>query len=81
MNTKCNLAVTPQMLTVKDFGVRYRISRATIYRLLSTGALKAKKVGNRILLPIAEIEAWEKQLPVAIFRPSISPLSRVANDN
>ena len=61
--------ITPHLLTIGDVCARCRISRATVYRLLSSGALKARKVGTRVLIAASDLEEWEQRLPTAAFRP------------
>ncbi len=35
----------------------YRLSRSTLYKLMSTGTLRSVKVGGRRLIPVEAIEA------------------------
>ena len=69
MSNLVSLNNPPCLLSISDVCHRYRISRATVYRLLADQKLTAKKVGNRVLLSLADLDAWERQLPTADFRP------------
>jgi excisionase family DNA binding protein len=69
MSSFASLNNPPCMLSISDVCHRYRISRATVYRLLADQKLKAKKVGNRVLLSLSDLDAWEQELPTADFRP------------
>jgi excisionase family DNA binding protein len=44
-------------LRINDASADYGISRSTIYKLMSTGALRTVKVGGRRLIPKDAIEA------------------------
>ena len=56
---------TPELLTVADFVQRFRVSRTALYRLLSAGDIKARKVGRRTMIARADAENWLASLPAA----------------
>ncbi len=39
------------------------ICRSTVYDLINSGEIKAKKFGNRTLIPSSELERWIANLP------------------
>jgi excisionase family DNA binding protein len=45
------------------------VSRRTVYALLNTGKLKARKAGNRTLIPVADLEHYLASLPS--YEPSV----------
>ena len=47
------------LLTVGEVAARFRVSRATVYRLVQTGALLAARISNSIRVPT---EAFERTL-------------------
>lgn len=55
----------PELLTIQDFVACFRVSRTATYRLLASGALKARKVGRRTMIARADAEAWLRALPAA----------------
>jgi excisionase family DNA binding protein len=57
--------MTPQYMTVEAFTERFALSRSTLYRLLGSGQLRGIRVGKRLLLPVAEVEAYFAAQPVA----------------
>jgi excisionase family DNA binding protein len=58
----------PELLTVADFVARYRVSRTATYRLFTSGALRAKKVGRRTMIARSDADRWVSSLPPAIPR-------------
>lgn len=54
--------------TIIEAGELMRISRASVYRELSSGRLKAVKVGKRTLITEEAITAWNAALPAASFK-------------
>lgn len=52
-------------LSVTDFCARYGIGRSRFYEELNAGRIKAKKLGKKTLVPVAEAENWLKNLPAA----------------
>ncbi len=42
-----------------------RIPRSTMYRLLQTGELQARKVGRRTVILVSELERFLSETPVA----------------
>ena len=58
MQSRRNL--TPEVrrvYQVKEAVATYRLSKSTIYKLMSAGTLKTVKVGGRRLIPVEAIEA------------------------
>jgi len=50
---------TPQkVMSIKEFGKAYGLSRSTIYNLMDTGQLRSFKVGTRRLIPVEAAEQW-----------------------
>lgn len=54
---------TPLALTATNAARVLGISRGSVYRLLSTGDLKAKKAGDATLVLMSSIEAYLESLP------------------
>ena len=54
-----------RMLSVNDFCTLYSIGRTKTYELIARRELKARRVGNRTLIPFDEAEAWASELPIA----------------
>jgi hypothetical protein len=50
-------------MTVREFGVRYRLGHTKIYEEISTGRLRAVKCGSRTLILAKDARAWERSLP------------------
>ncbi|MDW8414660.1 MAG: helix-turn-helix domain-containing protein [Thermaurantiacus sp.] len=51
------------------------VSRATLYRLIATGRLRAVKLGRATRLYVEDIEAFARSLPMA---PSLSTRERLS---
>lgn len=51
------------ILSVTDAAKTLNVSRATLYRILSSGALKAKKIGARTGIERAAIQSYIESLP------------------
>ena len=45
-------------LSIAEFGERHGICRVTIYKLISSGALRAVKIGRRTVIPAAAEQNW-----------------------
>ena len=54
-----------EAFTLSEFITRYSTSRATVYREMNAGRLKATKLGRRTLIAKAEAERWFADLPKA----------------
>jgi excisionase family DNA binding protein len=50
-------------LTVNEFCRVYAVGRTLTYRLISSGAIEARKVGAKTLIPRASAERWLASLP------------------
>lgn len=60
------MAIEPVAYTIPDFCRQYAVGRTTVYRLIETGAIVARKAGRRTLID-AEIAArWYASLPTGI---------------
>jgi excisionase family DNA binding protein len=44
-----------QLLTVREVAARLRVSRATVYRLVQSGALPTLRVSNSIRIPVGAL--------------------------
>lgn len=67
--------MSQRLISLNQFCRDYHVSRATVYRKLSTGELRAVKVGARTCVPVEEAERWFTSL--ATYQPGIMP----ANSN
>lgn len=47
-----------ELLTVAEAAERLRVSRPTLYRLISRGDMPALRVGGQIRLDAQELERW-----------------------
>jgi len=63
-NTKTKGAVRAA-LSVTEFCDAYRVSRNTTYAAIKSGALKAKQVGRKKIIPVAAANEWLNGLPTA----------------
>lgn len=50
--------IVPEVLRVKDFCLKYSISRASLYREINAHRLQAIKRGRLTLITRAEAERW-----------------------
>ncbi|MFG1300967.1 helix-turn-helix domain-containing protein [Xanthobacter sp. V3C-3] len=64
-----NTAPAVRLVSLPDAQVMLGLSRASLYRLLSTGSLRAKKIGRRTLVETGEIERFIKAAPAARIAP------------
>ena len=44
--------------SINDLIKRYNVSRSTINRHLASGSLRARKLGRKTLIDVAEAERW-----------------------
>lgn len=51
-------AVSPAVLTVSEAAIYFRISRASIWRLLRNGGLPKTRIGGRTLIRRADADAF-----------------------
>ena len=51
------------LLTIPEFCASRNISRTRAYEELKAGRLKAKKVGDRTLIPAEAAQEWAASLP------------------
>lgn len=45
-------------ISINDMIERYNVSRSTINRHLASGSLRARKLGRKTLIDVAEAERW-----------------------
>jgi len=60
----------PEMIeffTVNEACEFARIGRSKLYDLLTTGELKARKLGSRTLIEVSALQQWAAKLPEAIY--------------
>lgn len=57
-----------EFLSVNEAMEKAKVGRTKLYRLLSEGALRARKSGSRTLIEAESLAAWANTLPVATFR-------------
>jgi hypothetical protein len=50
-------------MTVKEFGLRYRLGLTKTYEEIKSGRLRAVKCGARTLILARDAQAWERSLP------------------
>jgi len=63
---------TPKLLTVNQFVQLYSVSRSTLYRLLSAGELKSRKVGSRTYIATQDADDWINNLPSGVTEKAVS---------
>lgn len=51
--------------SIEDFSRSFGFGRTTVYHLISTGTLRAIKVGGRVLVDCNAARAWLESLPQA----------------
>ena len=56
-STKLRDSVHRRAYQVNEATAAYGLSRSTIYKLISVGALRTVKIGGRRLIPVEAIEA------------------------
>jgi excisionase family DNA binding protein len=49
--------------SIKSFCEAYEVGHDKVYEEIRTGRLRAKKMGRRTLIPVAEAERWLESLP------------------
>lgn len=55
----------PQLLTVSDFLILFRVSRTTFYREVNAGRLRIVKLGRSTRISRADAEKWIDKLQQA----------------
>lgn len=59
----------PELLTIREFGDRFRVSRTQTYRLIERGELRLRKMGVSSRISLADARAWADRLPIVQQRP------------
>lgn len=54
----------PELMTLADFRRRFSISNSQVYREVSAGRLRIRKLGTASRIARDDAEAWAKGLPV-----------------
>jgi excisionase family DNA binding protein len=44
--------------SINEFAATYGLGRSTVYRLLRSGDLKARKIGKRTVIAAEDAESW-----------------------
>ena len=52
-----------KLLTQKEFSLEYGPSRTTIWKMIRSGQLTAKKRGKLVVIRREDAEAWAESLP------------------
>jgi excisionase family DNA binding protein len=55
--------MTPELFTITDFVNHFRVSRSSLYRLIASGDIQARKVGRRTMIARVDAERWIDSLP------------------
>lgn len=53
-------AQAPPGLSVDEALARTGVARATLYRAIQNGELTSYKIGRRRIIPVAELDEWNK---------------------
>jgi len=56
------------LVPIAAFAAQHGVSRSTVYRLLASGDLKARKLGRRTLVDVQHSQTWLQSLPAANIR-------------
>lgn len=65
MNTQ-----TPNAMTIAQFCAWAGIARSTVYKEISSGRLKARKIGHKTIIARDDADAWFSALPTLESRAS-----------
>lgn len=52
-----------ELLKVREFETRYRVSHSQFYREVAAGRLPIRKIGRATRVALADAEAWAANLP------------------
>lgn len=61
-----------RLVTIRGACERLSLGRTTVYGLLRSGDLEARKIGRRTMISVESIEALVKRVPVARFAAPIA---------
>lgn len=56
-------AFEPILVGIEDASRMIGCCRASLYKLLNSGEIRAKKQGTRTLIPVAELRRYAESLP------------------
>jgi len=56
-------------LSIGEFVQRYGVGRTTAYQEISSGRLRARKIGKRTIISVDDAEEWLHRLPVVRVTP------------
>lgn len=56
-------------LSIDEFAQRYGVGRTTAYQEISSGRLRARKIGKRTIIGVDDAEEWLHRLPVVRISP------------
>lgn len=57
-------AIEPEAMKLRDFLKRYGISRSAAFEHMSSGKLKARRLGAHLLITTKDANEWLASLPV-----------------
>ena len=52
-----------ELLTVRDFKSRFKVSHSAFYREVAAGRIPIRKIGRATRVALADAEAWAANLP------------------
>lgn len=61
--TQGNSLATPRAFTIESFGAAFALGRTSVFTEIKSGRLKARKIGRRTVILVADAEAWAASLP------------------
>jgi excisionase family DNA binding protein len=56
-------AIEPILVSINDAAAMINCCRASFYKLINTGEIRAKKQGSRTLIPVSELHRYAASLP------------------
>ena len=60
-----NRVTEPYALSIEEAANFCGIGRTKLYELIKKGAIKARKLGRRTILPVADLKEFVESLPLA----------------
>ena len=52
-----------ELLTVRDFKSRFKVSHSAFYREVAAGRIPIRKIGRATRIALADAETWAESLP------------------